>query len=492
MNKKSLSFFLSIILICLFTLHSFPQEEIRVLGIQLPEDDSKTLLFNLQHLEKIAEGFNLKNEPAELELTYLDGSMITELGKNKKGSVKWRGKVHNDMVEVKIDKDKFDGVAERIKASDGMRPGLMVQAFISKKQMSRHQEYGKRTKYLETKTILGSCEITFLISADLHVTLKQPLDVAPGASLKKDISVTLVNKGTVAAENFAVELVLSSDTQFPDGPVAFSETFKEDCLLEDGRAMIDRLEPGKTISVDLPGTLKIPDNTEPGRYYLSAIADPEKKVNETSRVNNRDVRYFLVTAPLPKRISVEIPDTYLEYHPAKFGLTVYAGGVPISGPKEWRKCMLRPHIHQIKHWAWEGYHWEVDTVDRSVWHITGANFCKKGGSAKEVKVNVEVNGGSKVSPPSKFVLNLGATLLTYEPAERKFRLNTVSNQIAYPPFWKCVRLQNHIYQMQHELWKNYYWEVDTFRNKVTKVTGGKLGEQGGGTEEPVNVKVTVE
>ncbi|MCP5050893.1 MAG: hypothetical protein GY940_27255 [bacterium] len=492
MTKKILSVNLIILFIFLTASYVFPQETIRVLKISEPSDKAKNkLLFNFPHLKKIVEEFNLGKDTADIELTDLSGMVLAELGRNKKGTVKWKGKVKGDQLLVKIKKDKFDEVVSRVREENVIKPGFMIQASDSRKEMSRSQEYGKRTNYMESKTILGTCEITFVTTPDIAVTLKQPINVPPGKELRNDVTITVENKGTVTAENFTVELVLSRDTKFPDQPATYSANFKEDTLLEGGKETVASLKPGEKITVNMKGSLKVPEDTTPGRYYLAAIADPEKKINEISKVNNKDVRFFLVSLPAPARMTLDIPDAYLVYKPAAFNAAVFSKGVPISATKEWRKCMIRPYVHQVKHWAWEGFFWEVDTLDKAVWRITGAKFCKKGGSAKEVKVKVEVTGGSKVAPPSQFIIRLPDTKLEYEPVAQKFRIITASYQIATASLWKCIKLQNHIYQMQHELWTDFFWEVDTFRNKVTKITGGKLGKQGGGTPTSLDITLKV-
>jgi hypothetical protein len=138
----------------------------------------------------------------------------------------------------------------------------------------------------------------------------------------------------------------------------------------------------------------------------------------------------------------------------------------------------------------EKYHWEINTLNRAMWQIKQAVFCKTGGVGEECKAKVEVTGGSKVAPPSKIVLKLTDAHLKYEPESGKLQLLTCGDQIAYIPFWKVARLQAHIYQFKYDTWTDFFWEVDTFKKEVRTITGGIFGKEGGTAAPlPLNVKV---
>jgi hypothetical protein len=187
-----------------------------------------------------------------------------------------------------------------------------------------------------------------------------------------------------------------------------------------------------------------------------------------------------------------LPDTQLIYHPASFGLQIVCRGDILSDGKDWRKCQIRAYIHQLKHAVWEkDCHWEINTFERGIWRIKNAEFCKGGGDGDEVKMKMEVHGGSKVFPPSELILKLSKTQLEFEPTTGKFRLHTFGDSIAYIPFWKVARLKAHLYQFNFTLWQDFFWEVDTFKKQVSRVTGGTFGKEGG-TAAPLNLNVSVE
>jgi hypothetical protein len=480
------------ILILVFSFQTFPQVgSSHFLKIEPPDKGKNKLLFNLEHLKKIVDSFNLQDSEATIEFSSeLDGTLAV-LGQFKKGTIKWSQKVVNGnalLVKIK-NKLAVEDILEKLKNQDPT-PGYLIEAGNSKKEMSRDQEYGKKTKYVESKTLLGTCNLTFVESPDLAITMTYPVKIKPGEILKDKMTISLENKGTTNAEAFTIELVFSSDINIPNQPAQYSETFKEDILLEGGRTTIPLLKPGEKIKVDLKGSLKIPADTVPGRYYLAAVADVGNKIKELSEANNKDVRFLMVSLPEPKMWSIALPKAQLLYQPATFKLSVVSGDALISDHSEWRKCMLRPYRHQLKHKAWEGFHWEVDSLDRSVWQVVGATFCKKGGNAQEVKTKVTVKGGSKTVPPVSLAIKFPDMKISYEPSSGKFAITTCDNLLVYLPLWQCLKLQSHIYRVKYKGW-NYFWEVDTFKKTVNKITGITIAQQGG-TITPVNAELTVQ
>jgi CARDB len=492
MKRRFLWTCLCTFLILAISFQTFPQEgSIQFLKIEKPVKGKNKLLFNLEHLKKIVASFNLQENEAAIEFSSeIDGTLAI-LGHIKKGTIKWSQKVvDGNALLVKIkNKDVVQDILAKVNAQSNA-PGYLVEAGNSKKGMSRDQEYGKKTKYVETKTLLGTCSLTFVESPDLSITMKYPLKVLPGETLKDKMTISLENKGTTKAESFTVELVLSSDMKIPDQPAQFSETFKDDILLAGGRTSIPLLKPGEKITVALEGPLKVPADTVPGRYYLAAVADAGNKVKESNEVNNKDVRFIMVSLPAPKMWSIALPKAQLLYQPATFALSVVSGDALISGPREWRKCKIRPYLHQIKHSAWEGFFWEVDTDDRSIWQVMGIKFCSKGGKAREVKTKMTIKGGSKTVPPVSLSIKFPDMVMNYEPALGKFAITTCDNLVAYLPFWQCVKMESHIYRVKYEAW-NYFWEVDTFKKKVSKITGVNIAQHGG-TATPINAVLTVE
>jgi hypothetical protein len=469
--KKSIFLTVLVLSIFLFSHQITGTNGLKLLKIEEPKRGKNKLDFHLDHVKAIVEDFNLEGVSANIEFTDLAGTVLATLGKVKNSSIKWNHKiVKGTILQVKFDKSNYPIVLEKVKEK-ALKPGFRVQL----------------------GTTPQGCEITFAELPDLTVRMKYPINASPGEALAKKFTLTVQNKGAVEARDFSVQLVISSDTQIPLQPAAYSENFQEDALLEGGQSTVASIKPGESLTVSLPGPIKIPADVSPARYYLGALADPEKKIEELDEGNNIEKGFIMIVVPAPKRIAFAIPEVQLVYQPAGFSLKIIAQDVELSDGKDWRKCAIRPYIHQIKHHTWEDFFWEVDTLDRSVWQVKGVKFCRKGGTAKEVKMPVKVIGGSRTTPPARFILTLTDTRLEYEPDAGKFRIIAFDNQMVYAPLWRIFRLKSHLYQIKKLSWSDFYWELDTFKKEVRQVAGGNFGQtEVGGSVKVLDVKLTVE
>lgn len=108
----------------------------------------------------------------------------------------------------------------------------------------------------------------------------------PGQDLGAGFAVKIRNIGNVAAKNFFVDLILSSDTHIPVNAAAYSPSYHEDVLLKGGRESVASLAPGSMIPLKLKGSNTIPPDTPPGKYYLGAVVDSTGKVTEKNEKNN--------------------------------------------------------------------------------------------------------------------------------------------------------------------------------------------------------------
>lgn len=492
--KKLILFF---IIVLLFSTQAFTAD-FQLLRVEVPSEKNR-LLFNVQDLERMVDASGLKDKYAVIKfIDMTTGSMLTELGKVREGKIKWgRGhKMANEnFVSLKFKKDEYSMIVNKVEAK-AKNPGFQVQIIELAFDMDSAKNkltptFEKKAKYIEKADTMKIIDITFAQMVDLAVDMEYPIEVTPGEEMGDRVSVRVENKGNIPAKAFNVELVLSGDTKVPVQPASPSENFTEDMLLQGARAAVESLKPGESKKLTFKGTVKIPADTSPDRYYLGAVADPENQVEEVTEDNNAAVKFIMISHPQPKRIVLDMSATQLVYDPASYGLTIMCGGVLLSDGRDWQKCRIRPYLYQIKHVGWTDFHWEFNTLERSLWKIKGEKFCKVGGVGQELKAKMEVSGGSKTSLPSKVVLNLSDTQLDYGPETGELQLLSYGAQIAYVPLWKVTRLKSHLYQMKFNVW-DFFWEVDTFKKEVNKVTSGIFGREGGGTPTPVDIHVDVE
>lgn len=488
--------FLSVLIIfaLFFTLSG---QRLKLLEIKEPPGGAgkHSLLVNVDHANAIIQHFNLKDISGAVELADMEGNAVAKLGKVKKGTVKWSGKLEEGhYINVKFEKEYFPAILEQVKKK-ALKPGLRLQttdvtAKISSDKYKRRYfittEVKKETYTLEWK------EITFSELPDLTVSLKYPVKAQPGDEMKNDISVIVENNGTAPAEKFDVDLVLSKDNKIPVQPAVPSETFTSGMLLENGRLSFSLLKPGDSITLNLENPIRIPADTLPDKYYLGAIADPGNTLKELDESNNVYAGFLLITVAAPERFFVDLPGTQLSYDPNTYDLKISCNDIMLSDGKDWRKCRIKPYVHQIKHVGWEDFLWEINTDERGVYQVKTPDFCKSGGKTdKELRLKMYVKGGSTTTMPSLITLDLPQTYMQFETEKGQLTIMSHDTQIAYFTFWKIYKFRSHLYQVKHDIWTDFFWEVDTF-NKVVNVVKGVEFTQEGGTRTPLDLNVRVE
>jgi len=135
---------------------------------------------------------------------------------------------------------------------------------------------------------------------DLSGQLKCPSRASPGEEIGDRVMVRARNSGGRygrVAQNFFVDLVLSSDTVVPVQFATYSANFIEDGLLAGGREPVARLGPGETLEVLFPSSAAIPADTPAGPYYLGAVIDPGGTFPEFNRANNVLLCPMLICPP---------------------------------------------------------------------------------------------------------------------------------------------------------------------------------------------------
>jgi hypothetical protein len=452
-------------------------EAIKILPLEIPADPAagaNTLLVNLARLQALGEELTTGMLAGDITLIKAQGSPLVALGSLKKGKIKWDYKTFaGKFLAVKFAAADYVLLAESIKAKTP-QPGFQIALCDA-----------------ETHAVSKSFAVSFYDLADLAVQLNYPVEAAPGQSLRQEVTVNLENKGSVAARNIRLEIVISGDDHIPLRSAPVSATYDEDILLQDGGETVPLLEPGQQVTVNFSGSLKLPEDTPPGKHYLAVVADPENSISELSEENNINSGYIMINMPEPAAFAVEMPETILQFEPASFGFKIVCFDTLLSDGKDWKLCKMKPNVYQIKHVSWTDFFWEIDTYERAVWEISGADFCKKGGKSRDLKIKVEVAGGSLLTPPSRFTLKLVNTRLRFEPATKKFTLLAYEKPICHLPFWWVCKRESYLFQIRYVLWQDFFWQVDIFKKEAERISGGKFCSTGGNAAK-LPTLVTVE
>jgi hypothetical protein len=450
------------------------EDAVKVVPLEISASaGANTLLADLARLQALCEEITSDRIDGDIILLRPQGTPLVTLGSLKKGKIKWEHKtVQDKFLAIKFPPADFAPLAESVQTKMPLA-GFQIAVCDAK-----------------TQAVIKSFPVAFGDYADLVAQLNYPVKASIGQSLRQEVSVTLENKGKVAAKNIKLEIVLSGDDKIPLRSAPAAAAYGEDILLQDGSETVPSLEPGQQVTVAFSGSLKIPEDTPPGKHYLAVVVDPENGVSELSKENNINSGYIMIDIPEPSAFNVEIPETVLQFEPIGFGFKITWFDTILSDGKDWKLCKMQPNLYQIKHVSWTDFYWEIDTYERAVWEVTGSNFCKKGGKARDLKIKVEVTGGSLTTPPARFILKLANTRIRFEPTTKKFALLTNEKPIFHLPFWWVCRLESYLYQIRYVLWQDFFWQVDLFKREAVKVSNGKLCTPGGeATKLPVAVTV---
>jgi hypothetical protein len=466
---------LPIIIIILFSTQFLTGDSLKLLKIE-ESGDRETLLFDLKDVENMVSGFDTGELTVYLEFADMQDKVLARLGKLSKGKIKWIHKMESkEKMAVKFDSADFPTVLQKVRENP-KQPGFQVILSNSK-----------------TNEVLESYEVCAAPFPDLTLAVTYPIKVKPGEDLKGKISASVKNDGSAPAGDFHVGFSLVSEGQPPIEIGSVFKNFAKDVIIKDGHEEPKKFNPGESFTMEVTESVIIPQDIAPGRYYFEAKADSGEKIIETNEENNSFKGLIIITVAEPKRLVLDLSKTRLVFEPANWGFKILYDDTVLSDGKDWRKCRLKAHIYQVRHASWQDFHWEIDTFDRSVWRVTGVDFCKPGGKAKQLAIKVLARGGSKTAMPTSVELNLENTRIEFEPETRKFNLLSYDDQIAYIPFWQTCKLEAHLYQFKHVEWINTFWEADTFKKKVNRISEGQFCKRGtGATTTPLPITLQVE
>ncbi|RHX80559.1 CARDB domain-containing protein [Leptospira yasudae] len=130
--------------------------------------------------------------------------------------------------------------------------------------------------------------------ADLIASISRTAtEILPGEDISQKFPVWVSNQGIASANGsspsnagYMVDLILSSDTNVPEGYAVYSPNYKEDVLLAGGRiSNTPNVEPGQQVRVS-EGSNFVPKDVPAGNYFLCARVDVGSVVSEIDEKNN--------------------------------------------------------------------------------------------------------------------------------------------------------------------------------------------------------------
>jgi len=438
-----------------------PAQNLKLLTIKSPAGDESFddhLLINLETAADIAESLIRDisaKARADIEFTTVDHRAIAQLGRVRNQKIRWTHRVTgNNFLMVPC------AAADR----------ALIYQLID--EMVPRPGYQIAVVDPDSRAILNSAEVTFLALPDLTVVMQYPVNIPPDHPFGDRVLLHIRNNGSVTASMFTLEVVVSSEPEIPVRPVPYTEDFQGLSRLHKGKVQIDSLNPGESREIRLDPTASLPPGLNPGKFYLAAVIDAADQVRETDEKNNVHRGFLMVTFPLPEMVTIALPATRLIYQPAVFDVQVISQAMTISRKNEWRKCNIRPHLFQLRHASWKDFHWEIDTIAHQVWRVSGAEFCKRGGDARELRMTMRVTGGSDSTVPDRVILLLENARMEYQPGDKRLRITSYGDMLIHVPFWSAGVLSNHLFHIGSQLWDNFFLEINARDRTVSRVTGG--------------------
>jgi hypothetical protein len=243
-----------------------------------------------------------------------------------------------------------------------------------------------------------------------------------------------------------------------------------------------------------------------GTHSIKVIVDVHNALTESNETNNtltREVSCRKTVTAIPGRVVATLPplikaprqfmldfnDAYLVFlNPAKT-LQIVTQNTVLSYGGDWEKCQLKPFLYHIRQKFWKNFYWKVNTSRKEVYEVTGGTFCQLGGSEKKLNITVDVVGGSDTTPPDRFFLRFHEARLVYEIASKTLQLATGDKVLSYcQDFQKC-NLSASVYHLQEDVWKGFYWQIDTNKKEVRKMGGTFCQPNSGGILLNIGVRV---
>ncbi len=90
----------------------------------------------------------------------------------------------------------------------------------------------------------------------------------------------------------------------------------------------------------------------------------------------------------------------------------------------------------------------------------------------------------------RFFLHFPDAYLVHEPDNKRLQIVAEGAALSYGANWEIKKMKDYLYHLRQNIWKDFYWKVNTSRKQVYKVTGGSFGKLGG-QEKILRIKVDV-
>jgi len=187
---------------------------------------------------------------------------------------------------------------------------------------------------------------------------------------------------------------------------------------------------------------------------------------------------FALNADAAERFKLVFNDAKLVYVPDSGTLQISSQGNVLSYGKDWKVKKMKTYLYAMKQKNWKDFFWKVNTSRKEVYLIKDVDFGQMGGTSKTLE-GIEVEPHGDAMNPDRFTLAFKSAYMAYIPKTKTQQLISEGMVLSYCKDWKVKALKSYLYHFKQNVWKNFYWHVNSSRKSVHKVTGAKFGKMGG-------------
>lgn len=197
----------------------------------------------------------------------------------------------------------------------------------------------------------------------------------------------------------------------------------------------------------------------------------------------------------PTRFFLDFVDAYLVYEPSSNTLQIVTEGNVLSYGGDWQRCKIKPYLYHLKHKVAKDFYWKVNTSRKEVYMVKDGTFCQLGGTEEKLPFTVDVVGNPE--NPTRFFIRFGqyGAYLVYEPSSNILQIAAVTRPgggvvLSYGNDWQRCKVYPYLFHFKQNVWKGFYWKVNTSRKGAWRTTGGKICKIGG-SDTPLKMRVRV-
>lgn len=192
----------------------------------------------------------------------------------------------------------------------------------------------------------------------------------------------------------------------------------------------------------------------------------------------------------PTRFFLDFVDAYLVYEPSSNILQIATEGNVLSYGGDWQKCKMKPYLFHLKQNVWKDFYWKVNTSGKEVYMVKGGTFCQLGGTEEKLTFTVDVVGNPE--NPTRFFIRFGqyGAYLVYVPSTNILQIIAGAVVLSHGGDWQRCKVYPYLFHFKQNVWKGFFWKVNTSMKSAWRTTGGTICKIGG-SDTPLQMRVKI-